>query len=103
MVSMDRADCKRWARVLPKKDDKFDDVIAHLRTTPLASLSGKYSDLRTRIVDHQFNVFIEAANSTCRAYPGQPKSSSNTPHLSIEPRCGEQDVDGHFFDNAMWC
>ena len=43
--------------MLPKKDDKFDQVITHLRSTSLPEMSLKYAKLRARLVDHQLDIF----------------------------------------------
>lgn len=43
--------------MLPKKYDKFDQVITHLKTTPLAEMSMRYAQVRTRVVDYQLSVF----------------------------------------------
>jgi hypothetical protein len=43
--------------VLPKKDDKLDQVITHLKTTALAEMSVRYAQVRVRVVDYQLDAF----------------------------------------------
>ena len=56
--------------MLPKKDDKFDEVITHLRTTSLPEMASKYAKLRARVVDHQLNVFSGIAASEPKVQAG---------------------------------
>jgi hypothetical protein len=47
--------------VHPKKDDKFDQVITHLKTTALAEMSVRYAQVRVRVVDYQLDAFSDIA------------------------------------------
>jgi hypothetical protein len=75
------ANLLRWARVLPKKDDKFDQVITHLKTTKLAEISSKYAQVRIQVVNYQLNAFRGIAASVSNV---QASSSLTT-------------VDGNYF------
>jgi hypothetical protein len=59
--------------VLPKKDDKFDRVVTHLKTTKLAEISSKYAQVRIQVVEHQLNAFRGIA----AVVPNVQASSSN--------------------------
>ena len=43
--------------MLPKKDDKFDEIITQLRTTPSAEMSSRYTQIRIRVIDYRLKVF----------------------------------------------
>jgi len=46
-----------WVKILPKKDEKFDQAIDHLRSTSIPALAQEYADLRVRVVDTQLAIF----------------------------------------------
>lgn len=60
--------------MLPKKDDKFDQVITHLKTTELATMSSKYAQVRIKVVDCQLDAF----RGITTLAPNVQASSSNT-------------------------
>lgn len=47
-----------WGKLLPKKDEKFEDVIKHIRKIRLDEEAAKFATLRQVIIQHQLQVFL---------------------------------------------
>lgn len=60
--------------MLPKKDEKFNQVITHLRTTALAEISSRYAQVRIRVVEYQ----LEAFSGIVALVPNMEAGSSHT-------------------------
>ncbi|KIW82283.1 hypothetical protein Z517_05310 [Fonsecaea pedrosoi CBS 271.37] len=46
-----------WSKVLPKKDDKFNKVIDHWRSTSLPELARKYASMQSTVIESQLCIF----------------------------------------------
>jgi len=64
-------------RVLPKKDDKFDQVVAHLRTTALAEISSRYAQVRIEVIKYQLDAFSRIAAFV-------PPTQAGTFHTAVD-------------------
>lgn len=60
--------------MLGKSGTKFDEVIQHLRETPLGLLSQQYAQLRVHLVSHQLQ-YLESRLSLCLQPTGIPPNT----------------------------
>ncbi|KAK4996035.1 hypothetical protein LTR66_004260 [Elasticomyces elasticus] len=82
-----------WARVLPKKDDKFDQVVAHLRTTALAEVSSRYAQVRIEVIKYQLDAFSRIAAFV-------PNTRAGTFHTAVDAG-SVMEEDWHNDNNAF--
>lgn len=48
-----------WCKTLPKKDEKFEEIVGHLRRTSLPELAARYAPLRMAVMEQQLATFRE--------------------------------------------
>ncbi|KAK5217810.1 hypothetical protein LTR72_009473 [Exophiala xenobiotica] len=93
-----------WCEVLPKSGDKFEMVVAHLRSTPVNTLAQEYSELRHCIINHQLDSLDSLAGTALAPVPMGLQSVNSHSSLTVTgfpvtDYIGSGEID---FNDGMW-
>lgn len=102
--------------MLGKSGTKFDEVIQHLRQTPLGLLSQQYAQLRVHLVTHQLqhlesrlNVFLQSTETPPNTLLDQqlciadlPSASDAMLEIVDDMRCSESDLWTYVGTSQLW-